>query len=83
MNSKNIFVKKTIWYFVMMSALGHQHNSNELHLFTDSSKVSLKTVLLHNGNTVLSVLLAHAFSMKESHENMKLLLEKIQHEKYN
>jgi hypothetical protein len=52
-------------------------------LFIDSSKVSLKAVLLHNGNKFPSVPLAHAANMKESYENMKLLLEKIQHEIYN
>ena len=49
-------------------------------LFIDSSKVNLKVALLHNGNRFPSVPLAHAASMKESYENMKLLLGKI---KYN
>jgi len=40
-------------------------------------------VLLHNRNKFPSVPLVHAANMKESHENMKLLLEKIQYEKYN
>jgi hypothetical protein len=50
-------------------------------LFIDSSKVSLKAVLLHNGNKYPSVPLAHAVNMKESYENVKLLLEKIHYEK--
>jgi hypothetical protein len=61
-----------------MEALGHQHNTSEWH----SSKVSLKAVLLHNGNKYRSVPLAHAINIKESCENMKLLLEKIHYEKY-
>jgi hypothetical protein len=52
-------------------------------LFIDSSNVSLKAVLLHIGNKLPSVPLAHAANMKESYENMKLLLEKIQYAKYN
>jgi len=40
-------------------------------------------VLLHNGNKFPPVPLVHAANMKESHENMKLLLEKIQYENYN
>jgi len=52
-------------------------------LFIDSSKVSLKAVLLHNGNIFPSAPLAHAANMKEYYENMKLLLEKIQYEKHN
>jgi hypothetical protein len=50
-------------------------------LFIDSSKASLKAVLLHNGNKYPSVPLAHAVNMKESNENVKLLLEKIHYEK--
>jgi hypothetical protein len=65
-----------------MEALGHQHNTQEWRLFIDSSKVSLKAVLLHNGNKYPSVLLAHFVNMKESYENMNLLLEKIHYEKY-
>jgi hypothetical protein len=60
-----------------MEALGHQHNAPEWCLFTDSSKVSLKAVLPHNGNKYPSVPLAHTVNMHESYENMKLLLEKI------
>jgi len=48
-----------------------------------TSKVSLKALLLHNGNKFPSVPPAHAAEMKESYENMKVLLEKIQYEKYN
>jgi hypothetical protein len=61
----------------VMEAIGNQHSTPEWHLFIDSSKVSLKAVLLHNGNKYPSVPLAHAVNVKESYENMKLLLEKI------
>jgi hypothetical protein len=40
-------------------------------------------VLLHNANKFPSVPLALAANTKESYENTKLLLEKIQYEKYN
>jgi hypothetical protein len=60
-----------------MEALGHWHNTPEWHLFIASSKVSLKAELLHNGNKYPSEPLAHDGNMKESYENMKLLLEKI------
>jgi len=42
--------------------------------------VSLKEVLLHNGNRFPSVPLAHAANMKESYESMKLLLGKIKYD---
>ena len=40
-------------------------------------------MLLHNGNKSPSVPLAHAANMKESYENMKILLDKIHCEVYN
>jgi hypothetical protein len=49
----------------VMEALGHQHSTPEWRLFIDSSKVSLKAVLLHNGNKYPSVPLDHAVNMKE------------------
>jgi len=44
--------------------------------------VSLKVVLLHNGNKFPSVPLAHAANMKESYESMKLLLGKGKYEEF-
>ena len=32
--------------------LGHEYNPDQLRLFIGSSKVSLKLVLLHNGNKI-------------------------------
>jgi len=48
-------------------------------LLTDSSKVNLKVILLHNGSRFPSLHLAHAANMKESHESMKLLLGTIKY----
>jgi len=44
--------------------------------------VSLKVVLLHDGNRFPSVPLAHAANMKESYESMKLLLGKIKYDEF-
>ena len=66
----------------VMEVLGHKHNPDQWHLFTDSSKVNLKVVLLHNGNRFPSVHLAHAANMKESYESMKLLLGKIKYDEF-
>ncbi|UYV61959.1 hypothetical protein LAZ67_1007169 [Cordylochernes scorpioides] len=66
----------------LMEALGHDHDTEQWRLFVDSSKISLKAVLLHNGNKFLSVPLAHASNMKETYEHMKLLLKKIEYERY-
>lgn len=67
----------------VMDTLGHSHNPEEWRLFIDSSKASLKAVLLHNGNKFPSVPLAHAINMKETYENMKIILDKIMYEKFN
>ena len=61
----------------VMEVLGHECNPDEWRLFIDSSKVSLKVILLHNINKLPSVPLAHVANMKESYESMKLLLGKI------
>lgn len=66
----------------VMATLNFEYNTDDWRLFIDSSKVSLKAVLLHNGNEVPSIPLAHGTNMKESYENMQLLLEKIHYEKY-
>ena len=65
-----------------MEVLGHEYNPDQWGLFTDSSKVSLKVVLLHNGNKFSSVPLAHAANMKESYESMKLPLGKIKNDEF-
>ena len=57
--------------------LVHEYNPDQWRLFIESSNVSLKVVLLHNGNSFTSVPLAHAANKKESYESMKLLLGKI------
>jgi hypothetical protein len=36
----------------IMEALGHEHNPDQWCLFSDTSKVSLKVVLLQNGMKV-------------------------------
>jgi hypothetical protein len=54
----------------VMEFLGHECNPNQWRLFIDSSKVSLKVVLLHSGKRFPSVPLAHAANMKESYESI-------------
>jgi len=66
----------------VMEVLGHEFNPDQWRLFIDSSKVSLKVVLLHNRNKFPSVHLAHAANMKESYERTKLLLGKIKYDEF-
>ena len=66
-----------------MKVLDHECNPDQWCLFIDSSKVSLKMVLLHNGNKFPSFALAHAANIKESYESKKLLLGKIKYDEFN
>ena len=66
----------------VMEVLGHEYNPDQWRLFTDSSKVSLKLVLRHNGNRFRSVPLLHAANMKETYESKKLLLGKIKNDEF-
>ena len=83
MNSKTVSLKVTIWYFLIKCSLGQQRDPNEWRLFIDSSNVTLKAAILRNGKKFPSVPQAPAANMKESYENIKLFLEKIQNEKYS
>ena len=66
----------------VMEVHGHEYNPDQWRLFTDSSKVSLKMVLLHNGIRFPSVPLAHAANMKKSYEIVQLLLGKIKYDEF-
>ena len=66
----------------LFMSLGLPHNPSDWHLFIYSSKRSLKAVLLHNGNKYLSIPIAHTAHLKESYDNMELLLETIKYEEY-
>ena len=57
-----------------------QYQPNEWRLFIDSSKRSLKCVLLHNGNRYASIPVGHSVTLKESYKNVKNVLETL---KYN
>jgi len=62
----------------LLNKLGLPHYEPEdWRLFIDSSKRSLKCVLLHNGNQFASVPLAHSTTLKEKYDAVKYVLEKI------
>lgn len=60
--------------------MGCEYKSAEWRLFIDSSKVSLKCVLLHNGNKFASFPIGHSVQLKESYSTMKLVLAKVKYE---
>ena len=51
----------------LMATFGIEYESKHLRLFIDSSKTSLKCVLLHNANSKSSVLVGYELHMKESY----------------
>ena len=61
----------------LITAMGTSYTPSEWRLFIDSSKRSLKCVQLHNGNKLASVPIGHSIQMKETYENMKIILDKI------
>ena len=66
-----------------MIEFGYEHDSDEWRLFMDSSKTSLKAVLLHYGNVKPSIPIAHAENMKETYKAMKTCLEVINYSTHN
>ncbi|KAI6661434.1 hypothetical protein LOD99_13306 [Oopsacas minuta] len=67
----------------LMELLGVQHEQSEWRLFIDSSKYSLKAVFFHKGNVLPSIPIGHSVHMKESLENMDILLKLIRYFSYN
>ena len=65
----------------LVIALGAaEYIPGEWRLFIDSSKISLKGVLLYNnGDKYASVPVAHSVHLKETYHNLKLLLEKVKY----
>jgi hypothetical protein len=60
-----------------MQKFGVEYKVNEWRLFIDSSKRSLKAILLHSGNNYASLPIGHSAHLKESYENRELVLAKI------
>ena len=60
----------------LMQTHSIKSHSSALATFIDSSKLILKAILLHNGNTLPSIPLGHSVHNKESHENMKILIDR-------
>jgi len=67
----------------LMQTLNINHNPLDWRLFTDSSTLSLKAVLLHNCNTLHSIAVGHSMHNKESYENINILMDAINYDKSN
>ncbi|CAK8684393.1 unnamed protein product [Clavelina lepadiformis] len=60
-----------------------QYDADEWRLFIDSSKRSLRCVLLHNGNVYGSIPIGHSVTMKEEYQNIKTVLEKFKYHEHS
>ena len=66
----------------LVKDLEYEHIPADWRLLIDSSKTSLKAVLLHNGNSKPAIPVDHSTSRKEKCNTMKVLLEQLNYPKY-
>ena len=59
------------------------YNSDKWRLFIDSSKRSLKCVLLHKGSNFACVPIGHSVVVKEQYLNVKIVLNKLCYSEHN
>ena len=60
-----------------------QYNASDWWLFIDSSKRSLRCVLLHNTNQYAPIPIGHYTTLKEKHQLIKEVIEKINYVAHN
>ena len=64
----------------LLLAMGQPaYDPSEWRLFIDSSKRSLKCVLLHIGNKFGSIPVGHSVNMKEEYASIKIVLQRLQY----
>ena len=61
----------------LFESIGINYDPNDWRLFVDSSKESMKAVLLHNGNILPSVPVAYSTTLKENCITLQLILDRI------
>ena len=66
----------------LLQAMGCAYDPTKWLLFIDSCKASLKCVLLHNGNRYAAIPVGHYVDLKETYQNMKMLLAKIKYDEH-
>jgi hypothetical protein len=65
-----------------LQTLNINHNPLDWRLFIDSSKLSLKSVLLQSGKTLISIPVGHSVHNKEWYGNMKILMKATNYDKF-
>ena len=69
--------------FELIHTLVGKYDPNDWRFFIDSSKKSIKAVLLHIGNILPSVPIAYSTTMKETFQNLQFMLKKIRYSEHN
>ena len=67
----------------LLNTIGCEYEPAKWKLFIDSSKRSVKSVLLRNGNLFPSIPKDHLVQIKESYDSMKQVLKKFKYSKHN
>ncbi|XP_063219615.1 uncharacterized protein LOC134529442 [Bacillus rossius redtenbacheri] len=68
----------------LLSLLGFtSYSSTERHLFLDSSKRSLKCVILHNGNIYGAVSIGHSVHVREEYNDVKSMISLLNYHDHN
>jgi hypothetical protein len=65
-----------------MEEFQFEHTSGQWRLFVYSSKVSLKAVLLHDGNKFPYIPLVDAVHMTQTYENLQVFLQNLRYEEH-
>ena len=68
---------------VLLRLSVQEYDANSWRWFIDSSKRSLKCVLLHNTNTYASIPIGHSTTWKKKHESIKQVMEKTNYSNHN
>ena len=63
----------------LITTMGTSYIPLEWRLFIDSSKRSMKCVLLHNGNKLAFIPIEHSIQMKKTYENMFSICNRIKY----
>lgn len=66
----------------LMSAMNIEYNPEEWRIFIDSSKKSLKAVLLYYDNTIKPVPIAYGIDTKESYDSIKFILDAVKYKEH-
>ena len=79
---KHLYIVTMLLVFLKRWAVQCAYDPTEWRLFIDSCKASLKCVLLHNAKGYASIPIGHSVHLKETYQNMKMLLTKIKYDEH-